>query len=284
MYPTQWPKVREELNFIFPPLWNLSELEEADKNTKALDNIIKALDARIITESEAIQEINARNIFSIDLTGDDMELRDSMEIENPLAGMFGNAKKFKEEEHPRADDGKFGSGGGRKGKESEKPKKKTSIDSKPKKTFGTNKKENIETVKSLIADEGFNATDVVRSGRKIDKGTAAIYNNQTGEIFVNPSATYWKNPVEASAAAFRSGKLSTDDPMGVVYHEIAHGKFNVQDNFMSLKHQQSAGKVSAYAKRNAKEFVSETYAGLKTGKKYDDEIMTMFKVYAKERK
>jgi phage-related protein (TIGR01555 family) len=84
MYPTQWPKVREELNFIFPPLWNLSELEEADRNTKALDNIIKALENRIITESEAIQEINARNIFSIDLTGDDMELRDLLGTENPL--------------------------------------------------------------------------------------------------------------------------------------------------------------------------------------------------------
>jgi hypothetical protein len=274
-------------------LWNIDELQAAQKAQINLDNAIKAWEAGAMTDAEVIQELNAKDVFNIDLTEEGKDLIRPSDKVNPLAGLFGNEAtddslsienaKWEEEEHPRGDDGKFGSGAGA-GNTTKVQTKKSDLEKKDSPAFGTNKKQNVEIAKKLIADEGFIATTENPSGRKIDKSIPAIYNNVTGQVYINPNGRFWKDPVNSAKTAFDSGRLSTESPMGIIYHEVAHGKFKVQDNFMSWEHQQSAGKVSDYAKRNAKEFVSEVYAGIKTGKKYDPEIMTMFKVYAQPRK
>lgn len=75
MFPN-WNKLREKMSIKFPPLWNLSELEEADLHTKQLDNVMKAFDAGFIGEPKVLEEINAKNVFSVNLDETDITLVD----------------------------------------------------------------------------------------------------------------------------------------------------------------------------------------------------------------
>jgi uncharacterized protein len=142
MFPNEWRKARENLTFNFPPLWNLSELEEAQRGQLTIDNVIKLLQERIISEERAIEELNLKGVLSVHLDSEDVSLlsefheeqsqRDDMmaqqpfgqpqqqgfppsqEGKQPMANMrWLNDAKWDESQHERADDGKFGKGGGK---------------------------------------------------------------------------------------------------------------------------------------------------------------------------
>ncbi|MFN6337816.1 MAG: hypothetical protein ACK41W_03670 [Cyanobacteriota bacterium] len=80
--------------------------------------------------------------------------------------------------------------------------------------------------------------------------------------------------------------MSTSDPRGVVFHEAAHAKYGHRG-----KQRWTGGKnggfamiakrVSQYAATNPNEFVAEVYAGRKTGRKYDHQVMRAFRLYTK---
>lgn len=72
MFPNSWAEDRKKLEFEFPPLWNLSELEEADRTSKIIDNMAKLLENRLITEEKAIEELTKKNVVGVTL--DDMDM------------------------------------------------------------------------------------------------------------------------------------------------------------------------------------------------------------------
>lgn len=61
----------EALQIQFPPLWNLSEKEQEEKNKNILSNIMSCVAAGIMSIGEAQKEINSQHIFSFDLGGGD---------------------------------------------------------------------------------------------------------------------------------------------------------------------------------------------------------------------
>jgi len=77
-----WKKERENLGFKFPPLWNQSDLEEADTNMKHIENAMKALDAGLMDENKVIEEMNNRGVFTVDLDEIDENLLDDIDIDS----------------------------------------------------------------------------------------------------------------------------------------------------------------------------------------------------------
>lgn len=90
-------------------------------------------------------------------------------------------------------------------------------------------------------------------------------------------------------AARRNKQLSTSDPRGIIFHEIGHlkdkssGFVNTRDGglarrgFASPQTKALAGRVSRYATTSPREFTAETYAGLRTGRRYDLQVMRAYR-------
>jgi phage-related protein (TIGR01555 family) len=76
LFKDQWKSERDKLEFVFPPLWNASELEEADKHTKQIDNAMKLFDAGMMSEAKVIEEMNAKKVFSVELDETDISIVD----------------------------------------------------------------------------------------------------------------------------------------------------------------------------------------------------------------
>lgn len=143
--------------------------------------------------------------------------------------------------------------------------------------FGTNQKKNAQLAADALNQNGFEAMTKNPSGNKTDKRFAAI-GSPTNGILVNESSPFWKNPKEAAKQSFDVGHLSTDDPRGVLLHEVGHTIFDPQGYWSADSQKQVAAQVSRYAQTNPKEFVSEVFAGLHTGKEYPEDVLNLFKV------
>ena len=138
----------------------------------------------------------------------------------------------------------------------------------------TNKSENARILAGIAEKEGYKVEI-----RAFGVGRKEIAMAANGKIYINKTSKFLSDPEKYMAAQYKSKWLSTDKPEGIIHHEIAHLKFKQRDNYFTNSHRDIAEKVSRYARINPKEFVSETYAGLKTGKKYSNEVMRMFKQY-----
>lgn len=138
----------------------------------------------------------------------------------------------------------------------------------------TNKSENARILAGIAEKEGYKVEI-----KAFGAGNSAIAMASNGKIYINKTSKLLTDPVKNMNSQYKSGWLSTNKPEGIIYHEIAHLKYKQRDNFFTNTHRDIAIKVSKYATRNPKEFVSETYAGLKTGKKYSDEVLRLFKQY-----
>lgn len=64
--------VPPDMRVAFDPLWSLSESEEADVRTKDIANVIAMHDAGLITDDEAVEELNNRDVTTVTLSGDDV--------------------------------------------------------------------------------------------------------------------------------------------------------------------------------------------------------------------
>jgi hypothetical protein len=83
--------------------------------------------------------------------------------------------------------------------------------------------------------------------------------------------------------------FSTSEPGGIFVHEAGHaghyrklgreGFKKVEKLKLKGVDLKTAAKVSDYAKTSAIEFVAETFAGLLTGKKYDKDVMALYKMH-----
>lgn len=141
-------------------------------------------------------------------------------------------------------------------------------------SWTTNKSENARILASIAEKEGYKVEIKAFGAGRNEIAMAA-----NGKIYINKTSKLLSDPEKNMQAQYKSKWLSTDKPEGIIYHEIAHLKFKQRDNFFTNSHRDIAEKVSRYARRNPKEFVSETYAGIKTGKKYSNEVMRLFKQY-----
>lgn len=100
-FPKQWAKWREKLTFKFPPLWNASELEEAQRNSQNIDNVMKLFDAGLVDEVKVIQEINAKGALSVNLDESDISLVETAGIgPGPTPGEIGHETPRQEAEQP----------------------------------------------------------------------------------------------------------------------------------------------------------------------------------------
>ena len=141
-------------------------------------------------------------------------------------------------------------------------------------SWTTNKSENARILAGIAEKEGYKV-EIQAFGA----GNSSIAMAANGKIYINKTSKLLTDPIKNMDAQYKSGWLSTNKPEGIIHHEIAHLKYKQRDNFFTNTHRDIAEKVSKYARINPKEFVSETYAGLKTGKKYSDEVMRLFKQY-----
>ena len=142
-------------------------------------------------------------------------------------------------------------------------------------------KENVEKALHFFSSQGHKVYDQETSSKT---HAIAMYSPSNDRFYINPKSEWAKNPADYAKRMFESGHLSTDHPMGILHHEMAHKLFDAPDNFHdNTRDRGIAERVSKYARSNPKEFVSETYAGVTTGKKYDEEVMNMYKRYSKKR-
>lgn len=85
-WPDTWASVRDRMEIKFPPLWNINELEEAQKNQIELANIFQAWEQGLMPDEKAIEEINLKQIFSTDLDEKDIDVMKGMQDD---AGLYG---------------------------------------------------------------------------------------------------------------------------------------------------------------------------------------------------
>lgn len=142
--------------------------------------------------------------------------------------------------------------------------------------FTKNKRQNIARAQEKFKELGVDSVVYKSSDKAI-----ARYSPSNKKAGINESSPYWKDPVSARRESRRTGWSSTANPMGTVYHEQAHGKFRQTDNWLASSQRAVAGRVSRYAQVNPKEFVSEVYAGLRSGQKYPARVMRQYRALKK---
>lgn len=78
-FPSTWGKVRDKYEIKFPPLWNASELEEAQKNGAVIDNALKLHENGMMSDEKFIEEINSKGALSVTLDEQDLALADDLD-------------------------------------------------------------------------------------------------------------------------------------------------------------------------------------------------------------
>lgn len=143
---------------------------------------------------------------------------------------------------------------------------------------------NLELAISMYEAEGVSAT--------VDWACAhgRAYAALGGKLVVlNPKHRFWRDPCLVAGESWAKGWLSTSDPAGVVYHEVAHAydRFHLQqlmrqkpsncESWVDPVKQSIALQVSGYAGANSIEFVAETYSALRSGRAFGPEIMRLYR-------
>jgi hypothetical protein len=170
------------------------------------------------------------------------------------------------------------------------------------------KSRNIEIARIRLAKEGYVSGVYSEGDRKRRKGgqslaktlsSAPLYNSEgrvsfnepeVRSIHLNKAANYWRNPTMEQRRLRSSGWTSSSSPVHVLLHEVGHmrdlkmGKrgggvdpwFNQYGTNKNTK-KGLAKRVSGYAAQSPDEFVAETYAGRRTGRKYDYQVMSAYR-------
>lgn len=166
--------------------------------------------------------------------------------------------------------------------------------------FSGHTKENVATAVKMLQKKGF---EVYEFNEKSNPRIAeAILGKR--RVGINVAAGFWSNPRLRAIEYRRSGHLSTSSPMGVIHHEIGHTKDKASlDRFNrrgmpgvndwketvrgaggpasklkeSWRRRDLARRVSAYAGSSPAEFIAEVYAGRRTGRRYDHQVMRAYR-------
>jgi hypothetical protein len=150
------------------------------------------------------------------------------------------------------------------------------------------KANNLEIASSIAKSKGFRP--FVDTRRKAE-GVAAFSAFYPDKIKFVKNSTFWSNPKKNAIDQRRQGWISSSNPRAVVMHEIGHSRAK-RSGFMNdpskawgigtrpfdnSKNQRLARRVSGYAATSPSEFVAETYAGLRTGRRYDYQVMQAYR-------
>jgi len=99
----------------------------------------------------------------------------------------------------------------------------------------------------------------------------------TNIMEINSGSDFWKDPVRNMQKAFEQGQFSTENPLHIIVHETAHMKFKgLPYSWNGIEDKKIAGEVSLYAKDSPDEFIAETFTGLKFGKKYSYNVLSLY--------
>lgn len=166
--------------------------------------------------------------------------------------------------------------------------------------FSGHTADNVATAVKRLKKQGFNVYEFNnKNNPRIAEALLGVRS-----IGINTASEYWSNPRLRAIEYRRSGHLSTSSPMGVIHHEIKHTKDKASlarfqrrgqkgiDDWKeavpgiggpasklreSWRRRNLAGRVSGYARTSPAEFIAETYAGLRTGRRYDYQVMGAYR-------
>jgi len=171
-------------------------------------------------------------------------------------------------------------------------------------------KETWQLVANAYADE-LTATGSVPGNLRFkagsNKGDVAAYarsvNTSTGDLIseyvrIYSNSTYWKDPDSVRKQIVDNGFWSSEDPNHPIVHEFGHwrhaqvitqdkfgfgfkydGQVFSNKSFGSTARRVTAQKVSRYGATSPPEFIAETYAGLRSGNTYDQDVMDLYRLY-----
>ena len=156
------------------------------------------------------------------------------------------------------------------------------------KSWGRIKKENLARAEVLVKSEGYN---VYVNTKRSAQGIASFNPIRPSHITLIKNSEYWSNPKKQSIEGRRSGWLASSDPKAIIMHEVGHSKTKrsgfINDSskpwgigvrpFDSPQNKRLAKRVSEYAATSPSEFAAETYAGRRTGRKYDYQVMQAYR-------
>ncbi len=154
-------------------------------------------------------------------------------------------------------------------------------------------RENISSAARIVHGEGAKVRILTTRGAVIgrypddnDRWTA-VYDPDTDTVFLNATAERWLEAREPKLdGVFTAVEDSAHHP---AWHELGHRQHwfaidrdKARFRAMAESGSWSAGdiwaaaRVSGYAATSPREFVAETWAGMKQGKRYDGEIMALY--------
>jgi len=176
---------------------------------------------------------------------------------------------------------------------------------------GKHTEANKKAAEKWVRDRGVNFERKVTTGKQ--KTWIAYAHRARNTIGVNDRSDWWMFPVSKQRRLRKIGWHSSSSPMAVLWHELGH----IRDKRMAFRWQEAvnsstsasgrtkryksfdlaanpsmpkaarkrrgkemqalAGRVSRYATTSPSEFIAETYAGLRTGRKYDREVMRAYR-------
>jgi hypothetical protein len=157
--------------------------------------------------------------------------------------------------------------------------------------------QNIKRAKAWLESRGVKV--VVYGG---GKGTYGRAERGSGTVQLNRNSPGWQDPVGNKISERRSGFKSTSSPVHTLWHEMGHARDtvgNIRTAMVRTRKEtwltpnltldpwtrrvrgqqvaQLARRVSRYATTNPSEFIAETYAGLRTGRRYDFQVMRAYR-------
>jgi hypothetical protein len=111
----------------------------------------------------------------------------------------------------------------------------------------------------------------------------ALYMYAEDAIVLNPLASYWSHPELMARREYEFGQSGTDDPLGVIYHELGHAlhlrgappRYSnsdwSQEVVAALRDQ-----VSDNGLLNPSEFVAEVFSGMMSGRAFGVTVMAWY--------
>jgi hypothetical protein len=164
--------------------------------------------------------------------------------------------------------------------------------------YGTDAKANVANARKAAESSG--ATTALKSNKR-SSSVASVNGRTPNQVDFNASHPSWANPRQSSIKDRRSNLFSTAKAGHVVQHELGHirhspmkmaNSFNTQlrkkgelyaDADKVVGAQRMARRVSKYAMSSPAEFTAETRAALSLGKKYDRNVMGLYREITGER-
>lgn len=124
--------------------------------------------------------------------------------------------------------------------------------------------------------------------RPEDQPIAMYLHSEGQKVYLNEAHPFWQ-PGLGSRLALQWGRsrwFATDDPQGIIHHEIGHALHwrrtptNIHSaiaaDVFTADQETTAREVSEYAATQPTEFVAEVFAGLASGKRYSDAVMQLY--------